>query len=123
MAYHVIDGGAHALGVALIVEVGGNAAALHGVVVDPLVHLGGGHAGGNVGGHVVQHADVDGRRALDALDVGRRLEEAADGHLEALVVEAVKALVNLGVALLVLLAASAPAGVVAAGDGQVVIHG
>ena len=34
-----------------------------------------------------------------------------------------KALVKLGVALLVLLAASAPAGVVAAGDGQVVMHG
>ena len=123
MAYHIIDGGAHALGVALVVEVGGNAAMLRGVLVDPLVDLFGGHAGVDVLAHIVEGSDVDGSRALDALDILRALVKAARQHVEALIPEALKLLVKGLMAFFVFLSAAAPAGIVAAGCGSIVIHG
>ena len=123
VADNVVDARADALGVALVVEVGGDAAVVDGVVVDPLVDLGGGHAGADILGDVVEHADVDGRGALDALDVLGGLEQAAGHDLLAGGGQAVEVLVHAGVALLVLLAGAAPAGVVAAGHVIIVIHG
>ena len=96
---------------------------LDGVVIDPLVHLGRRHARGNALGHHVKHTDVDGRGALDALDVLRRLEQVTIDHLLAIEVALLEALVDGRVALLVLLAAAAPARLVAARDRFVVIHG
>ena len=111
---HVVDRGAHALGVALIVEVSRRATVFDGVVVDHLVDLVGGHARGDVLAYVVEHAHVDGGRALDALDVGGGLQKRAMGHLFALLIELLQTLVQVEVALLVFLPAAAPALVVAA---------
>ena len=123
MADDVVDGGADAVGVTLVVEVRGDAAVLDGVVVDPLVDLGGGHARGDTLADHVEHADVDCRGALDALDVRGGLEQAAGHNLLALGRQAVEPLVERGVAFLVLLSGAAPAEVVAAGHDIVVIHG
>mgnify|MGYP000588368552 CR=1 FL=1 len=120
---HVVDRGANALGVALIVEVGRRAAVLDGVVVDHLVDLVGGHARGDVLAYVIEHAHVDGGRALDALDVGGRLVERAGQNLPALFPQALKALIKGAMAFLIFFAAAAPASVVAAGYGSFVIHG
>ena len=120
---HVVDRGAHALGVALVVEVGRRATVLDGVVVDHLVDLVGGHARGDVLAYVVEHAHVDGGGALDALDVGGRLVERAGQNLPALLPQALEALVEGAVTFLIFFAAAAPASVVAAGYGSFVIHG
>ncbi len=74
---HIVDRGAYALGIALIVEVGRRTTVLDGVVIDHLVDLVGGHARGDVLAYVIEHAHVDGGRALDALDIGGRLVERA----------------------------------------------
>ena len=84
VADDVVDRGAHALWVALVVEVGRRATVLDGVVVDHLVDLVGGHARGDVLAYVVEHAHVDGGGALDALDVGGRLVERTGQNLPAL---------------------------------------
>ena len=123
VADHVVDRGAHALGIALVVEVGRRATVLDGVVVDHLVDLVGGHARGDVLAHVVEHAYVDGGRTLDALDIGGRLVERAGQNLPALFPQALEALVEGAVAFLIFFAAAAPASVVAAGHGSFVIHG
>ena len=123
MAHDVVDRGADAFGVALVVEVGGDAAVLCGVLVDPLVDLFGGHAGVDVLAHVVEGTDVDGCRALDALDILGRFVEASRQHVETFVPGTLELLVKGLVALLVLLPAAAPAGVVAARGRTVVIHG
>ena len=123
VADNVVDRGAHALGIALVVEVGRRAAVLDGVVVDHLVDLVGGHARGDVLADVVEHANVDGGRALDALDVSRRLVERAGQNLPALLPQALEALVEGAVTFLIFLAAAAPAGVVAAGHRSLVKHG
>ena len=114
MADDFVDGRAHAVGIPLEVEVGRRATVLDGVVVDPLVDLGGVDACLDVLGHVIEHADVDGGRLLDALDVGGGLQKRAMGHLFALLVELLQTLVQVEVALLVFLPAAAPALVVAA---------
>ena len=123
VADHVIDRGAHALGVALVVEVGRRATVLDGVVVDHLVDLVGGHARGDVLAYVVEHAHVDGGGALDALDVGGRLVERAGQDLPALFPQALEALIKSAMAFLIFFAAAAPASIVAAGYGSVVKHG
>lgn len=123
VADHVVDRGAHALGIALVVEVGRRATVLDGVVVDHLVDLIGGHARGDVLAYVVEHAHVDGGGALDALDIGGRLVERAGQNLPALFPQAFEALIKDAMAFLVFLAAAAPASVVAAGHGSFVIHG
>ena len=123
MTDHIIDRGAHAFGVALVVEVGRRAAVLDGVVVDHLVDLVGGHARGDVLAYVIEHAHVDGGRALDALDIGGRLVERTGQDLPALLPEALEALVESAMAFLIFFAASAPASVVAARHGSFVIHG
>lgn len=84
MADDVVDRGAHALGIALVVKIGRRAAVLDGVVVDHLVDLVGGHARGDVFAYVIEHTHVDGGRALDALDIGGRLVERAGQNLPAL---------------------------------------
>ena len=123
MADHIIDRGAHAFGVALVVEIGRRATVLDGVVVDHLVNLVGGHARGDVLAYVVEHAHVDGGGALDALDIGGRLVERTGQNLPALLPQALEALVEGAVTFLIFFAAAAPAGVVAAGYGSFVIHG
>lgn len=123
MTDHVVDRGAHTLGVALVVEVGRRATVLDGVVVDHLVDLVGGHARGDVLTYVIEYAHVDGCRAFDALDIGGRLVERTGQNLPALLPQALEALVEGAVAFLVLLAAAAPASVVAARHGSFVIHG
>ena len=120
---HVVDRGAYALGVALVVEVGRRAAVLDGVVVDHLVDLVGGHARGDVLAYVIEHAHVDGGRALDALDIGGRLVERAGQNLPALFPQALEALIKGAMAFLIFFAAAAPASVVAAGHGSFVKHG
>ena len=123
MADDVVDRGAHALGIALVVEVGRRAAVLDGVIVDHLVDLVGGHARGDVLAYVIEHAHVDGGRAFDALDIGGRLVERAGQNLPALFPQALEALIEGAMAFLVFLAAAAPASVVASGYGSFVIHG
>ena len=123
MADDVVDRGAHALWVALVVEVGRCATVLDGVVVDHLVDLVGGHARGDVLAYVVEHAHIDGGRAFDALDVGGRLVERAGQNLPALFPQALKALIKGAMAFLIFFAAAAPASVVAARHGSFVIHG
>ena len=123
MADDVVDRGAHALGIALVVEVGRRAAVLDGVIVDHLVDLVGGHARGDVLAYVIEHAHVDGGRAFDALDIGGRLVERAGQNLPALFPQALEALIEGAMAFLVFLAAAAPASVVAARHGSFVIHG
>ena len=78
------------------------------------VDLGGVDARLDVLGHVIEHADVDGGRLLDALDVGGGLQKRAMGHLFALLIELLQTLVQVEVALLVFLPTAAPALVVAA---------
>ena len=73
-------------------------------------------------GHVVEHADVDGGAALDALDVGGGLKQAAVRDLKPLVVALLQTRVDVDVALLVFPAASAPALVVASRHGHSVEH-
>ena len=123
VADDVVDRGAHALGIALVVEVGRRATVLDGVVVDHLVDLVGGHARGDVFAYVIEHAHVDSGRALDALDIGGRLVERTGQNLPALLPQALEALVEGAVTFLIFFAAAAPAGVVAAGYGSFVIHG
>jgi hypothetical protein len=123
VADHVVDRGAHAFGVALVVEVGRRATVLDGVVVDHLVDLVGGHARGDMLAHVIEHAHVDSGRALDAFDIGGHLVERAGQDLPALFPQALKALVESAMAFLIFFAASAPASVVAARHGSFVIHG
>ena len=95
---------------------------LDGVIVDPLVDLLGGDARADALGHKVQHADVDGSAFLDALDLLRRFQQAALGNLEALLIEALQALVEIEMALLVFAPAAAPAFVVATGAFQIIVH-
>ena len=123
VADHVVDRGAHALGIALVVEVGRRATVLDGVVVDHLVDLVGGHACGDMLAHIIEHAHVDGGRALDALDIGGRLVERAGQNLPALFPQALEALIEGAMTFLIFFAAAAPAGVVAAGHGSIVKHG
>ena len=123
VADDVVDRGAHALGVALVVEVGRRATVLDGVVVDHLVDLVGGHACGDMLAHIIEHAHVDGCRALDALDIGGSLVERARQNLPALLPQALEALIKGAMAFLIFFAAAAPASVVAAGYGSFVIHG
>jgi hypothetical protein len=78
--------------------------------------------GADVLAHVVEHAHVHRGRDLDALDVRRRLDERARKDLLARVVQLVETVVLRRVALLVLPAATAPAGIVASGDRKLVIH-
>ena len=123
MADDVVDRGAHALGIALVVEVGRRTAVLDGVVVDHLVDLVGGHACGDVLAHIIEHAHVDGGRAFDALDIGGRLVERAGQNLPALFPQALEALIKGTVAFFIFFAAATPASVVAARHGSFVIHG
>ena len=123
VADDVVDRGTHALGIALVVEIGRRATVLDGVVVDHLVDLIGGHARGDVLAYVIEHAHVDGCRAFDAFDIGGRLVERAGQNLPALFPQALEALIKGAMAFLVLLAAAAPASVVAARHGSFVIHG
>ena len=123
MTDHVVDRGAYALGVALVVEVGRRATVLDGVVVDHLVNLVGGHARGDVLAYVVEHAYVNGGRALDALDIGGRLVERAGQDLPALFPQALEALVEGAMTFFIFFAAAAPASVVAARYGSIVKHG
>jgi hypothetical protein len=123
VADDVVDRGAHALGIALVVEIGWRATVLDGVVVDHLVDLVGGHACGDMLAHVIEHAHVDGCRALDALDIGGSLVERARKNLPALFPQALEALVEGAVTFLIFFAAAAPASVVAAGHGSIVKHG
>ena len=95
---------------------------LDGVIVDPLVDLLGGDARSDALRHKIQHADVDGGASLDALDLLRRFQQAALGNLEALLIEALQALVEIKVALLVFTPAAAPTLVVATGAFQIVVH-
>ena len=123
MADDVVDRGAHALGIALVVEIGRRATVLDGVVIDHLVDLVGGHACGDMLAHIIEHAHVDSRRSLDTLDIGGRLVERAGQNLPALFPQAFETLIKGAMAFLVFLAAAAPASVVAAGHGSFVIHG
>ena len=86
------------------------------------VDLGGVDACLDVLGHVIEHADVDGGRLLDAFDVGGGLQKRTMGHLFALLIELLQTLVQVEVALLVFLPAAAPALVVAAGGLHSVEH-
>ena len=58
VADHIVDGGAHALREALVVQRGGDASVRDGVVVHQPVYLGGAHARLYVGGHMVQNRRV-----------------------------------------------------------------
>ena len=80
MADHLVDRGAHRLREALVIERRGNGAVLHGVVVHPLVNLLSGNARRDALGHVIQHTDVHLGAALDALDLGRGLQQIARRH-------------------------------------------
>ena len=73
--------------------------------------------------YVIEHAYVDGGRALDALDIGGRLVERAGQNLPALFPQALEALIKGAMAFLIFFAAAAPAGVVAARNGSFVKHG
>ena len=73
--------------------------------------------------HIIEHAHVDGGRALDALDIGRRLIERAGQDVPALFPQALEALIKGAVTFLVFFAAAAPASVVAARHGSIVKHG
>jgi hypothetical protein len=120
---HIVDRGAHTLGIALVVEIGRRATVLDGVVVDHLIDLVGGHACGDMLAHIIKHAHVDGGRALNALDIGGRLVERTGQNLPALFPQALEALIKGAMAFLIFFAAAAPAGVVAAGHGSIVKHG
>ena len=122
VADDVVHRGAHAEGIALVVEVGAHRVMRGQVFLHPAVDVGGGDAGLDVLAHVVEHAHVHLGGRLDALDVGRGLEQNPARHLLALHVELLQSGVDGLVALLVLLAASTPAGVVAAEFGHVVVH-
>ena len=122
MADLVVHGRAHALRIPLVAQVGRDAAVLHRVVVHPAVYLARRGAHADAPSHVVEHADVDGRAALDALDVVRRLQQPALGQLAPLFVQLLEALVEDQVAFLVLAPAAAPAYVVATGLLHSVIH-
>ena len=106
MADHLVDRGAHRLREAFVIERRGNGAVLHGVAVHPLVNLLGGNARRDALGHVIQHADVHLGAALDALDLGRGLQQIARGNLLAGLGELFQALVEIEVAFLVFLAAA-----------------
>ena len=95
---------------------------LHGVVVHPLVNLLSGNARRDALGHVVQHAHVHLGAALDALDLGRGLQQIARGNLLTGLGELFQALVEIEVAFLVFLAAAAPALVVAPRALKTVVH-
>ncbi len=122
VAHHFVDGGAHAFREAFVVEWRGDGAVLDGVVVHPHIDLLGGHAGPDALGHVIERAHVHGSRALHALDVGGGLQQIAARHVLAGLEEPFQALVEVEVALLVFLAAAAPAFVVAAGARQSIVH-
>ena len=123
VADDVVDRGAHAVGIALEVEVGRYGVVRREVLLDPAVDVHGRDTCGDVLANVVEYAHVDGGRGLDALDVRGGLEERAGQNLLAVEVQALHALVRRTVALLVLAATPAPAGVVAPGNGQLVKHG
>lgn len=93
----------------------GRAAVFDGVIVNPLVDFFGGHARRNALGYHVEHAHVDGCACFDGLDVSGAFQNVARGNLVALVIELLQALIGLPMALLVLLAAAAPAFVVRPG--------
>ncbi len=123
MAHHVVDGRANAFGIALKVEVCRDSAVLNGVVVNPAVNLLGGDSCVDVFGNIVEYANIYCGRALNALDVLRSFEQVAGEWLGALVVETLQFLVKCLMALLVFLAAAAPAGIVASWYWSIVIHG
>ena len=122
MANNVVDGRAHAFREAAVSQVGRRAAVFDGVIVNPLVDFFGGHARRNALGYHVEDAHVDGRACFDGLDVSGAFQNVARGNLVALIIELLQALIGLPMALLVLLAAAAPAFVVASRLAFAVVH-
>ena len=122
VADHFVDGRADAFRIALVIKVCRDASMLDGVIINPFVDLLGANACADPLGHEVQYADVDGSAFLDALDLLRRFQQAALGNLEALLIEALQALVEIEMALLVFAPAAAPAFVVTTGAFQIIVH-
>ncbi len=96
---------------------------LYGVVVNPAINFFGGNACVDVLGNIVEYANIYCGRALNALDILRCFEQMTREWLGALVVETLQFLVKCLMALLVFLAAAAPAGIVASWYRSIVIHG
>ena len=94
----------------------------HRVLVHPLIDLLGGHAGLDALSDVIEHTHVHLRAALDAFDILARFEQSASRHLAPLLIEMLELLIDSQMALLILLAAAAPACVVALGLALSVIH-
>ena len=122
VANNVVDGRAHAFRETAVSQVGRRAAVFDGVIVNPLVDFFGGHARRNALGYHVEHAYVDGCACFDGLDVSGAFQNVARGNLVALVIELLQALIGLPMAFLVLLAAAAPAFVVASRLAFAVVH-
>ena len=122
MAHHAVDRSAYAVGVAFEVEISRDAPMLNRVVVNPLVYFGSGNSWLDMLGNIVEDANIDSGRALDALDFLGAFEERTGHHFVPVQVKAFEAAVNGAVALLVFLSTSAPTFVVASGLWAVVVH-
>ena len=123
VAHHAVDRRADALGKALVIERRGNGAALDRVLVHPAVDVAGGAARGDALGDVIERAHVHRGASANALEIGGGLQQVSGKNLLASLPQLVEALIDRQMAFLILLAAAAPALVVAAEYGTVVIHG
>ena len=75
MAYHIVDGGAHAFGKSLKVQGGGDGMISGSLFIDPLIDLRRGDSGSDpLGSHIIQDSDIDFRAFPDGLDLGGGLD-------------------------------------------------
>ncbi len=112
MADLLVDGGAHVLGKALVIQRRCDAAHVAGHAGDDVVNLLGAHALTDIGGHLVQAGHVDNCASLDALNLLGIFYDAVRRHLVALAGVLFNRAIHCLVALLILAAAAAPTRVV-----------
>ena len=108
----LVDGGADALRISLVVQVGRNRAHVVCDLVDPVVDLFGGDAGFNVLLDVVENGDIDLAAGLDLFDLRRRLQQFVIRNKKASALKILDLLIESQMALLVFFAGTAPAGII-----------
>ncbi len=113
MAYHLIDGSAHAFWETFKIQRGGDGVVPGGLFVDPAVDLLRGDPFPDPSGHIVQDRHVHFGALPDGRDLCGLLDHTAGGDNVALIAVPGQFLVKIIVTFFILDSAAAPAGIIA----------
>ena len=105
----LVDGGADALGEALVIQRRGDGPGLRGLLIDPAVDLLSGNAGADVLRYIVQHGDVHLGAAADLLDLGFVFDQPPGRQVNAGMAQGFVFFVKGAMAILICFSAAAPA--------------